>query len=54
MKKFKLISADQSIMGKNKNFFLAFIDRFSKYPSVEVFDRANAQKLLKFLQEQVL
>ena len=54
MKKFKIILADQSIMGKNKNFFLAFIDRFSKYPTAEVFDRANAQKILKFLQEQVL
>ena len=33
--------------------FLAFIDRFSKFPTEE-FDRANADNILKFLQEYVL
>ena len=35
-------------------YFLAFIDRFSKFPTVEVFDRANADNIFKFLQEYVL
>ena len=35
-------------------YFLACIDRFSKFPTAEVFDRANADKVLKFLQEYVL
>ena len=35
-------------------YFLACIDRFSKFPTAEVFDRANADKTLKFLQEYVL
>ena len=35
-------------------YFLACIDRFSKFPSAEVFDRANADNILKFLQEYVL
>ena len=30
-------------------YFLACIDRFSKFPTVEVFDRANADNILKFL-----
>ena len=34
-------------------YFLAFIDRFSKLPIAEVFDRANADNILKFLQEHV-
>ena len=34
-------------------YFLAFIDRFSNFPTAEVFDRANAEKFLKFLQEYV-
>ena len=34
--------------------FLECIDRFSKFPSAEVFDRANADNILKFLQEYVL
>ena len=34
--------------------FLACIDRFSKFPTAEVFDRANADNILKFLQEYVL
>ena len=34
--------------------FLAFIDRFSKFPTAEVFDRPNADNILKFLQEYVL
>ena len=40
---------------KNREiYFLACIDRFSKFPTAEVFDRANADKILKFLQEYVL
>ena len=35
-------------------YLLACIDRFSKFPSAEVFDRANADKILNFLQEYVL
>ena len=34
--------------------FLACIDRFSKFPTADVFDRANADNILKFLQEYVL
>ena len=40
---------------KNQEFFfLAYIDRFSKFPTAEVFERANADNILKFLQEYVL
>ena len=35
-------------------YFLACIDRFSKFPTAEVFDRANADNILKFFQEYVL
>ena len=35
-------------------YFLACIDRFSKFPTAEVFDRANGNNILKFLQEYVL
>ena len=35
-------------------YFLACIDRFSKFPSAEVFENANADNILKFLQEYVL
>ena len=35
-------------------YFLACIDRFSKFLTAEVFDRANADNILKFLQEYVL
>ena len=35
-------------------YFLACIDRFLKFPTAEVFDRANADNFLKFLQEYVL
>ena len=35
-------------------FFLACIGRFSKFPTAEAFDRANADNILKFLQEYVL
>ena len=34
--------------------FLACIDRSSTFPSAEVFDRANADNILKFLQKYVL
>ena len=34
--------------------FLACIDRFSKFPIAEVFDRANIDNILKFLQKYVL
>ena len=40
---------------KNQEFyFLACIDRFSKFPTAEVFDRANADNILKFIQKYVL
>ena len=35
-------------------YFLACIDRFSKSPTTEVFDRANTDNILKFHQEYVL
>ena len=35
-------------------YFLSCIDRFSKFPSAEDFDRSNADNILKFLQEYVL
>ena len=35
-------------------FFLACIDRFSEIPSAEVFDRPNADNILKLLQEYIL
>ena len=35
-------------------YFMACKDRFSKFPTAEVFDRANADNILKFLQEYVL
>ena len=35
-------------------YFLGSIDRFSKFSTAEVFDRANADNILKFLQEYVL
>ena len=35
-------------------YFLACIDRFSKFPTVEVYDRANADNNLKFLQDYAL
>ena len=34
-------------------YYLACIDRFSKFATAEVFDRANAEDILKFLQEYV-
>ena len=55
MKKFKLTLLDQSIMKRNQEvYFFACIDRFSKFPTVEVLDRAYADNILKFLQEYVL
>ena len=40
---------------KNREiYFLACIDRFSKFPTAEVFDRGNADNILKFFQEYVL
>ena len=32
-------------------YFLAWIDRFSKFPTAELFDRANADSILKFLEK---
>ena len=34
-------------------YFLACIDRFSKYPTVEVFDKANGPNVLKFLDDYI-
>ena len=31
--------------------FLAVIDRFAKYPTVEVFDKPNGPNVIKFLDE---
>ena len=40
---------------KNQDvYFLACIDRFSKFPTAEVFDRDNTDNILKFLQEYIL
>ena len=33
--------------------FLACIDRFSKYPTVEVFETANGPNVIKFLDEHI-
>ena len=45
----------QLFIEKNQEvYFLACIDRFSKFPTAEVFDRANADNILKFLQGYVL
>ena len=33
--------------------FLAWIDRFSKYLTVEVFDKANGPNVIKFLDEYI-
>ena len=35
-------------------YFLACIDRFSEFPTADVFDRANADNFLKFPQDYVL
>ena len=36
--------------GKDQDiYFLACIDRFSKYPTVEIFDKANEPNVIKFL-----
>ena len=41
-------------MKKNQDIrFLACIDRFSKYPTAEVFDKANSPNVIKFLDEYV-
>ena len=34
-------------------YFLACIDRFSKYPSVEVVDKANGPNVIKFLEDYI-
>ena len=34
-------------------YFLACIDRFSKHPTVEVFDKANGPNVLKFLDDYI-
>ena len=34
-------------------YILTCIDRFSKYPSAEIFDKANANKIIKFLDNYV-
>ena len=54
MKKHKLISEGPSRMKKIKIFtFLQCIDRFSKYPTIEVFEKANGPNLIKFLDEYI-
>ena len=55
MKKFKLTLVDQFKTTKIKmSIFSQGIDRFSKFPTAKVFDRANAENILYFLQEYVL
>ena len=34
-------------------YFLAFIDRFSKIPTLEVFEKANGPNVLKFLDDYI-
>ena len=36
---------------KDQIYFLACIDRFSKYPTVEVFEKANGPNVIKFLDD---
>ena len=39
---------------KNQDIhFLACIDRFSKYPTVEIFDKANGPNVIEFLDEYI-
>ena len=54
MKKYKLILAAPLQMKKNQDIhFLACIDRFSKYPTVEILDKANGPNVIKFLDEYI-
>ena len=54
MKNYKLILAALSQIKKNQDIhFLACIDRFSKYPTVEVLDKANGPKVIKFSDEYI-
>ena len=52
----KIIDFGGSFFNENnlEIYFFACIDSFSKFPTVEVFDRVNAPNWLKFLQEYVL
>ena len=34
-------------------YFFAYIDRFSKFPTVEVFEKANGPNVLKFLDDYI-
>ena len=49
MKKYKLITNKKD----QDKHFLACIDRFSNYPTVEVFDKANGPNVTKFLDEYI-
>ena len=52
MKKYKLILA--ALTQKNQDIhFHACIDRFSKYPTVEVLDKANGPNVIKLLDEYI-
>ena len=58
MKKYKLISEGPLSIGatieKEQDIhFLACFDRFSKYPTVEVFEKANGPNVIKFLDEYI-
>ena len=44
---------DQLPVKKTKTFYLACIDRFSKNPNVEVFDKTNESNSIKFLEEYI-
>ena len=43
-----------TIYNEKNQDFLACIIRLSRFPTAEVFDRANAENILKFLHEFVL
>ena len=54
MKKCKMILVDPFQMKKIKIFFfLACVDRFSKFPTVEVFEKANGPNVLKLLEDYI-
>ena len=55
MNKFKLTLVDQFKTTKIKrSIFSQGIDRFSKFPTAKIFDMANADNILYFLQEYVI
>ena len=53
MKKYKLTLEVYNKWKSSRYLFTACIDRFSKFPSVEVFDKANGPNVLKFLDDYI-